>query len=81
MAIVAALGSYSTPYVPLARMRLLDPLTVIHSAFGPMEVGRSWKDDTKKLFSFASEEDRLNVGPMLMDQGDIAFGVSRTRPI
>lgn len=79
--VIAALGSFSTPYMTLARERLVDPLTVVHTAFDPMEVPRSWKDSSEKLFSSATEEDRLNIGPILTDEGSIAFGISRRRPI
>ena len=79
--VIAALGSSSTPYMALARERLVDPLTVVHTAFDPMEAPRSWKHSSEKLFSAATEEDRLNIGPMLMDEGSISFGISRRRPI
>lgn len=81
IAVIAALGSSSIPYMTLARERLVDPLTVVHTAFDPMEVPRSWKDSSEKLFSVANEEDRLNIGPMLVNEGSVAFGISRRRPI
>ena len=81
IAVIATLGSSSIPYMTLARERLVDPLTVVHTAFDPMEVPRSWKDSSEKLFSAANEEDRLNIGPMLVNEGSVAFGISRRRPI
>ncbi len=80
MTVLAATGSRSIPYVTLARERIINPLTVIHSAFEPVDVRRTWTNDPEKLFSVAKEEDRLNVGPMLTDEGAITFGVSRRRP-
>lgn len=80
MTVFAVIASCSTPYATLARERLVDPFTVIHSAFDPVGVHRSWEESATKLFSVASEEDRLNVGPMLVDEGGTAFGVSRKRP-
>src|ERR1700734_3140003 len=80
MTVLAATGSRSIPYVTLARERIINPLTVIHSAFEPMDARRTWTNDPEKLFSTAKEEDRLNVGPMLADEGAISFGVSRRRP-
>jgi hypothetical protein len=77
VAILAALASSSTPYVVLTRQRLINPLTAIHSAFDHVEAERTWEDSVEKLFSAATEEDRLNVGPMLVDEGTTAFGVSR----
>ena len=78
MTVLAATGNRSIPYVSLARERIINPLTVIHSAFEPMDA-RTWINDPEESFSPAKEEDRLNVGPMLMDNGAIAFGVSRRR--
>jgi hypothetical protein len=81
MAMLAALVSHSAPYVTLARKRIIDPLTVIRSAFGPAEAHRSWAGDPEKLFTVANEEDRLNVGPKLISEGKVAFGVSRRQPV
>jgi len=80
LTVLAATGSRSMPYVTLARDRIINPLTVIQSAFEPIDARRTWTNDPEKLFSVAKEEDRLNVGPMLTEEGDIMFGVSRRRP-
>ncbi|KIM74262.1 hypothetical protein PILCRDRAFT_828428 [Piloderma croceum F 1598] len=80
MTMLAATGSRSIPYVTLARERIINPLTVIHSAFEHIDARRTWTNDPEKLFSTAKEEDRLNVGPMLTDDGAITFGISRRRP-
>ncbi|KAJ7826620.1 hypothetical protein B0H13DRAFT_2120793 [Mycena leptocephala] len=61
----------------IARMRLMDPLTMIHAAYGPMDASRTWKDDSKALFGVEGEQDRLNVGPMALPDGSVAFGVSK----
>ena len=79
MTIFAALASRSKLHVALARQRLIDPLTVVHSAFDSVEGDRTWESSTTKLFSVASDKDRLNVGPMFMGEGATAFGVSRKR--
>jgi hypothetical protein len=81
MAAFAALASRSKLHVTLARQRLIDPLTVVHSAFDSVEGDRTWENSTTKLFSIASDKDRLNVGPMFMDDGVTVFGVSRKRPV
>jgi hypothetical protein len=81
MATLTALLSCLAPYITLARERIIDPLTVVHSAFGPMEAHRSWTGDPEKLFTVANEEDRLNVGLMLISKGKVAFGVSRRQPV
>ena len=69
------------PYVTLARQRLTDPLTVVHSAFGRMEARKTWNDSPDKMFSVEDEEDRLNVGPVELDNGDMAFGITRRKPL
>jgi hypothetical protein len=81
MAAIEALRSHSTPYVRLARERVIDPLTVIQSAFDIVDVQRSWEESAIKLFSVAGDEDRLNIGPMLVDEGNTVFGISRRRPV
>jgi hypothetical protein len=78
---LAVRGYRSTPYVALARQRLVDPFTVIYSAFDRVDVDRSWEESNTKLFSVASDEDRLNVGPMLIDDGDAVFGVFKKIPV
>jgi hypothetical protein len=78
---LAVRGYRSAPYVALARQRLVDPFTVIYSAFDCVDVDRSWEESTTKLFSIAGDEDRLNVGPMLIDGGDAVFGVSKKIPV
>jgi hypothetical protein len=81
MAVLAAIASSSTLYVPLARTRLVEPLTVFHSAFDPEEAHRSWEKSAVNLFSVASEADRLNIGPIRTDDGTTAFSVSRKQPV
>lgn len=81
MTVFAALASRSILYVPLARRRLVEPLTVIRSAFDPAAADRSWEESAINLFSVAGEEDRLNIGPMLTDEGNTEFGVSRKQPV
>jgi hypothetical protein len=44
-------------------------------------VQRSWEESAIKLFSVAGDEDRLNIGPMLVDEGNTVFGISRRRPV
>jgi CubicO group peptidase (beta-lactamase class C family) len=72
----AVLRSASTPYVALARDRLIDPLTLVHTAFGSTESQQTWKANSKRLFSNECDQDRLNVGPIHCASGGIAFGVS-----
>ncbi|KAJ7193431.1 hypothetical protein GGX14DRAFT_405497 [Mycena pura] len=64
-------------YASLARMRLMDPLTMINAAYGPLDASRTWKEDSKALFGVEGEQDRLNVGPTTLPDGSVAFGVSR----
>jgi hypothetical protein len=69
------------PYVTLAHQRLTDPLTVVHSAFGRMEPRKTWDDSAHKMFLVEEEEDRLNVGPIELDSGDVVFGITQRRPV
>ncbi|KAF7345593.1 hypothetical protein MVEN_01578100 [Mycena venus] len=64
-------------YASIARLRLMDPLCMIHAAYGPMEASKTWKDDSKALFGVEGEQDRLNIGPMALPDGKVGFGVSR----
>jgi hypothetical protein len=81
LAASAAFRSHSTPYVRLARERVIDPLTVIHTAFDIADAQRSWEESATKLFSTAGDEDRLNIGPVLVDEGKTAFGISTRQPV
>jgi hypothetical protein len=80
IAVLAQAGEVSVPYVNLARERLTDPLTVVHSAFGHMEARKTWSDSPDRMFSVEDEGDRLNVGPIELGNGDIAFGITRRKP-
>lgn len=75
---LAIIGNLPISYVSVARNWLINPLTVIYSAFGPANAEGTWEDSTKQLFEDEGEEDRLNIGPTVTDDGIIAFGVSRT---
>ncbi|KAJ6517783.1 hypothetical protein DFH09DRAFT_1373535 [Mycena vulgaris] len=59
-----ALGATSVQAYPsIARLRLMDPLTMIHAAYGPMEASRTWKDDSKALFGVeGSRNDEEHYG-------------------
>jgi hypothetical protein len=80
IAILAQARQVSVPYVNLARERLTDPLTVVHTAFGRMEVRKTWSDSPDRMFSVEDEGDRLSVGPIELDNGDIAFGITHRKP-
>jgi hypothetical protein len=46
-----------------------------------MEARKTWDDSPDKMFSVEDEEDRLNVGPVELDNGDMAFGITRRKPL
>jgi len=79
--VLAQSGPASVPYVTLAHQRLTDPLTVVHSAFGRMEPRKTWDDSAHKMFPVEEEEDRLNIGPIELDSGDVVFGITQRRPV
>jgi len=80
--VLAVTAQSSTNYVALARNRLADPMTVIHSAFCFKEAhpSRTWEEETMEMFSTENRTDRLSVGPMNLEHG-VAFGVSRSPPL
>lgn len=78
--VLAAHGLSSEPYADLARNRLIEPLSIIHGAFAEPRPQESWEKSVDELFTVEKEEDRLNVGPMELDSGHVAFGISKRRP-
>lgn len=78
--VAAARGLSSEPYADLARNRLIDPLSIVHCAFGELKAQESWEKTVDEIFTVESEEDRLNVGPMELDNGHVAFGIAKRRP-
>ncbi|KAJ7490951.1 hypothetical protein FB451DRAFT_1361661 [Mycena latifolia] len=73
----AVRASSASPYTLLARNRLAEPLTAVHTAYARGEPHRTWEKDTQRLFSVETGLDRLTVGPMSSHAGGLAFGVSR----
>jgi hypothetical protein len=77
LTISAVLASSASPYTLLARSRLADPLTAVHTAYGRVEAHRTWERSAQRLFSVETGLDRLSVGPTTSSAGGLAFGVSR----
>ncbi|KAJ7348822.1 hypothetical protein DFH08DRAFT_1079265 [Mycena albidolilacea] len=77
LTISAVLASSASPYTLLARSRLADPLTAVHTAYGRAEAHRTWERSAQRLFSVETGLDRLSVGPTTSSAGGLAFGVSR----
>jgi hypothetical protein len=78
--VLAATAQSSTTYVALARNRLADPMTLVHSAFCFKEAKQTWEEETMDMFGTEKDTDRLGVGPMNLEHGR-AFGVSRSPPL
>ncbi|KAJ6606059.1 hypothetical protein DFH09DRAFT_1269153 [Mycena vulgaris] len=78
LAVSAVLATSASPYTLLARNRLAEPLTAVHTAYARAEPHRTWEQSNQRLFSVETGLDRLTVGPMSSHAGGIAFGVSRT---
>jgi len=70
-------ASQRVAYVKLAHIRVTSPLPLVHLLFGPIDPARTWKDEGSSLFSVETEDDRLNVGPMLTAHDEMAFGIAR----
>ncbi|KAJ7891424.1 hypothetical protein B0H14DRAFT_2688902 [Mycena olivaceomarginata] len=51
LTISAVLASSASPYTLLARSRLADPLTAVHTAYGRVEAHRTWERSAQRLFS------------------------------
>jgi len=52
----------------------------VHCAFGELKGDNTWAETVQETFTVETEEDRLNVGPMELDNGGVAFGISRRAP-
>jgi len=74
LAIAAARG---TSFVHLAHMRITSPLPLVHSLFGPVDPARTWQEDGVYLFSAESDNDRLNIGPVTLPNGEAVFVITR----
>ncbi|KAJ7765711.1 hypothetical protein B0H16DRAFT_1883138 [Mycena metata] len=77
LTISAILASNASPYTLLARNRLAEPLTAVHTAYGRAEPHRTWEQSNQRLFSVETGLDRLSVGPTTSNAGGLAFGISR----
>ncbi|KAJ7041962.1 hypothetical protein C8F04DRAFT_1176619 [Mycena alexandri] len=77
LTISAVLASSASPYTLLARNRLAEPLTAVHTAYGRAEPHRTWEQSNQRLFSVETGLDRLSVGPTTSNAGGLAFGISR----
>ncbi|KAJ7494308.1 hypothetical protein B0H11DRAFT_2004098 [Mycena galericulata] len=77
LTVSAVLASSASPYTLLARARLAEPLTAVHTAYGRTEPHRTWERSNERLFSVETGSDRLSVGPTTSTAGGLAFGVSR----
>ncbi|KAJ7700718.1 hypothetical protein B0H17DRAFT_1176634 [Mycena rosella] len=71
-------ASSASPYTLLARNRLAEPLTAVHTAYARGEPHRTWEQTSARLFGVETGLDRLTIGPMSSYAGGLAFGVSRT---
>ncbi|KAF7359074.1 hypothetical protein MSAN_01248500 [Mycena sanguinolenta] len=77
LTVSAVLASSASPYTLLARSRLAEPLTAVHTAYGRAEPHRTWEQSNQRLFSVETGLDRLSVGPTTSNAGGLAFGISR----
>ncbi|KAJ6500800.1 hypothetical protein C8R45DRAFT_1092865 [Mycena sanguinolenta] len=77
LTVSAVLASSASPYTLLARNRLAEPLTAVHTAYGRAEPHRTWEQSNQRLFSVETGLDRLSVGPTTSNAGGLAFGISR----
>ncbi|KAF9001721.1 hypothetical protein BDQ17DRAFT_1490130 [Cyathus striatus] len=69
---------YGTSYVHLASAHLSDPLTAVHSLYGPKDALCTWKDKTLEKFGTETDEDRLNIGEFNDDYGGRIFSVLKS---
>jgi hypothetical protein len=74
----------SVPYVRLATLHLMDPLTAVHALYGPVDPVLAWQEHALGRFIPEGERDRLCVGPVSSnDSGAFpggrgyTFGVTR----
>ena len=47
---LSASGLSSEPYADLARSRLIDPLSIVHCAFGELKGKNTWEEKAKEIF-------------------------------
>jgi len=79
VAVTAIIATHSISYVGLAQTRITSPTVLIYQLFGPVESSRTWKESGVDLFAVESETDRLDIGAYKIAQGELAFGVSKTK--
>ncbi|KAJ7107210.1 hypothetical protein C8R43DRAFT_1243703 [Mycena crocata] len=76
LTVSAVIASSASHYTMLARNRLAEPLTPVHTAYARGEPHRTWEQTNQRLFSAETGLDRLSVGPTTSIAGGLAFGVS-----